>query len=54
MLVLQCYEGHPKNLDNKALKSENDFALRDIAPTVLYLLGVEKHEQMSGSTIFSE
>jgi len=39
-----------KDVNN--VKINNDKALRDVAPTILYLLGVENNELMTGQTIY--
>ncbi len=33
--------------------NDNEYALNDIAPTILHLLGIEKSELMTGTTIFN-
>ncbi len=43
-----------KGLENCGLKIANqDFALKDVAPTVLHLLGIKKHSDMAGNTVFN-
>lgn len=38
--------------NNKMTDAGGKFALKDVAPTILYLLGIEKHSDMSGESIF--
>ena len=41
-----------KDIDKSQVSSEGDFALKDVSPTILYLLGIENNAQMVGQTIF--
>lgn len=42
-----------KGLENSSITSGNkDYALNDIAPTMLHLLGIKKNKEMEGTTIF--
>ena len=43
-----------KNIEKESvLIKKDDLALKDIAPTILYLLGIEKNDHMVGKQIFS-
>ena len=58
----KCYEKLQKSLNSrvpfifcsneyKIAESTKDYQLRDIAPTILYLLDIKKPKQMTGSSI---
>ena len=42
-----------KNIDKETVNNLSNAALKDIAPTILHLLGVEKNQLISGESIFS-
>jgi 2,3-bisphosphoglycerate-independent phosphoglycerate mutase len=38
--------------DTNDVQISKNSALKDVAPTILYLLGIEKHAEMTGNSIF--
>jgi 2,3-bisphosphoglycerate-independent phosphoglycerate mutase len=44
---------HPKLKDKQLKKGEGLFALKDVAPTVLHILGIVPPDTFSGKPIFS-